>query len=72
MTHAEIVARINRLTKLSAGLAEEAGRSRRTPTEASIRREIQEYLTAIRDPQKAVDRAWIALSKLSYKPRGSS
>jgi hypothetical protein len=68
----EIVARINGLRKLSAGLGEEGAAIAARPTDASIRHEMQEYLAAIRDAQKAVDRAWIALSKLSYKPRESS
>jgi len=48
MTHAEILARVNRLTKLSAGLGKEASAIVRRSAEASVR-EIQEYLAALRD-----------------------
>jgi hypothetical protein len=67
MTEAEIAARIERLTALSAGFREEVVRLARRRLDPSLRKEAQDYLAAIRSAQDAVDRAWIALVKLKQK-----
>jgi hypothetical protein len=67
MTQKDIAARVDRLTKLSAGFGREIITWRNAHCHPSLYRETQGYLAAIRDAQNAVEQARITLLKLNQR-----
>jgi hypothetical protein len=67
MREADIAARIERLVGLSDGFGKEIAALTNQRLDPSLRREAQDYLAAMKGAQDAVDRAWIALTKLKQK-----
>jgi hypothetical protein len=67
MTQADIAARVERLTKLSAGFGKEIELLRKQRLDPSLHRDVRDYFAAIQAAQDAVDRAWMTLLKLKQR-----